>query len=376
MHSSGSRINKFKTFILENKYFIFLLMVLLIGVNILVLNKISFIFIPLGVLVKTIVLPILLSGIAFYLLNPIVNFLEKKKIPRIYSIFLIFLLIIGVLIGVIMIVIPLLRTQLLHFFENFPSYIRTIEQELEQNLGKDIIQQFRDATSVNTDELVNSFSQRAMAVLQQTWSGIGGVLSAVKNVVLAIIMLPFILFYLLKDGRKLPSYMVYFLPTKLRTETLVVLKEANDKISSYIRGQIIVSLCIGVLLYIGYQIIGLDYSLILAIAAACTAIVPFLGPAIAITPAIIVAAVTSPLMLLKMIAVWTVVQLVEGKLISPQIMGKSLSIHPITIIFVILTSGNLFGVVGVVLAVPGYAVIKVFLTHIFKWFKKNSGLYA
>lgn len=376
MHSSGSRINKFKTFMLENKYFIFLLMVLLIGVNILVLNKISFIFIPLGVLVKTIVLPILLSGIAFYLLNPIVNFLEKKKIPRIYSIFLIFLLIIGVLIGVIMIVIPLLRTQLLHFFENFPSYIRTIEQELEQNLGKDIIQQFRDATSVNTDELVNSFSQRAMAVLQQTWSGIGGVLSAVKNVVLAIIMLPFILFYLLKDGRKLPSYMVYFLPTKLRTETLVVLKEANDKISSYIRGQIIVSLCIGVLLYIGYQIIGLDYSLILAIAAACTAIVPFLGPAIAITPAIIVAAVTSPLMLLKMIVVWTVVQLVEGKLISPQIMGKSLSIHPITIIFVILTSGNLFGVVGVVLAVPGYAVIKVFLTHIFKWFKKNSGLYA
>lgn len=152
--------------------------------------------------------------------------------------------------------------------------------------------------------------------------------------------------------------------------------EMNHQISSYIRGQIIVSFCIGCLLYLGYLIIGLEYSLVLAIIAACTAVVPYLGPAIAITPALIVAIVTSPVMLIKMIAVWTVVQLIEGKFISPQIMGKSLRIHPITIIFVILTAGKLFGIFGIILAVPGYAVLKVMAMHLFKWFELRSGLYT
>ncbi|MNI37614.1 pheromone autoinducer 2 transporter [compost metagenome] len=149
----------------------------------------------------------------------------------------------------------------------------------------------------------------------------------------------------------------------------------NGQISHYIRGQIIVSFCIGILMYIGFLIIGLDYSLVLAIIASCTSIVPYLGPAIAITPALIIATVTSPFMLLKLIIVWTVVQLVEGKFISPQIMGKSLQMHPITIIFVILTAGNLFGVIGIILAVPGYAVLKVIATHLFQWFEMRSHLY-
>jgi predicted PurR-regulated permease PerM len=80
-------------------------------------------------------------------------------------------------------------------------------------------------------------------------------------------------------------------------------------------------------------------------------------------------------MLLKLIIVWTVVQLIEGKFISPQIMGRNLHIHPITIIFVILTAGNLFGVIGIILAVPGYAVLKVIIAHLFEELKTRSELY-
>ncbi|MNV43528.1 pheromone autoinducer 2 transporter [compost metagenome] len=80
-------------------------------------------------------------------------------------------------------------------------------------------------------------------------------------------------------------------------------------------------------------------------------------------------------MLLKMIVVWTAVQLIEGKFISPQIMGKSLKIHPITILFAIVFAGKMFGVVGIILAVPGYAVMKVVATHVFQWFRYRSGLY-
>jgi predicted PurR-regulated permease PerM len=183
------------------------------------------------------------------------------------------------------------------------------------------------------------------------------------------------LFYLLRDGRRLPHYIAKFVPTRLREQSLEVMSEMNRQISSYIRGQIIVSFCIGMLLYVGYLVIGLDYSLVLAIFAACTSVVPYLGPVIAITPALIIAIVTSPIMLLKMVIVWTIVQLVEGKFISPQIMGKNLHIHPITILFVILTAGKLFGIVGIILAIPGYAILKVIVVHLFEWLRKRSRLY-
>ncbi|MCQ4085561.1 AI-2E family transporter [Saccharibacillus sp. JS10] len=375
MNEARSWSGRFRRLFLNNKFVLFLLVALLVGVNILIFSKVSFIFNPLWVLLKTVVLPIILTGVVYYLLNPIVDFMEKKKVKRVYTILVLYLLIIGLLVGIITLIVPIIREQLLGFFENFPAYSQTIQTEFEKLIGSDLVAQFQAATNLNTQEIVSTISERATTILNHTWTGIGGLLGIVKELVLAIVTLPFILFYLLKDGRKLPNYILSFIPTKLRPGTLTVLKEANHQISSYIRGQIIVSLCIGVLLYIGYRIIGLEYSLVLAIVAACTAIVPYLGPAIAITPAIIVAAVTSPIMLLKMVIVWTVVQLVEGKFISPQIMGKSLRIHPITIIFVILTSGNLFGVVGILLAVPGYAVLKVLATHVFDWFKMRSQLY-
>ena len=92
------------------------------------------------------------------------------------------------------------------------------------------------------------------------------------------------------------------------------------QVGSYIQGQIIVSFCIGILLFIGYSIIGLDYGLVLA--SILTSVVPYLGPTIAISPAIIIAIITSPFMLLKLIIVWTLVQFIEGHFISPNIMGK------------------------------------------------------
>jgi len=104
--------------------------------------------------------------------------------------------------------------------------------------------------------------------------------------------------------------------------------------------------------------------------------VPYLGPLIAITPAVIIAIVTSPFMIIKLAVVWTIVQLIDGKFISPQIMGKSLHIHPITIIFVLLTAGSLFGVAGVVLGIPGYALLKVIVTHLFKLYKTRYNEHA
>lgn len=366
---------RFKRFFLDNKFVLFLLVLLLIGLNILVFTKTSFIFIPIIVLLKTISLPIILTGIVFYLLNPVVDFLERRRIRRIYSILLLYLLIIGLITITIVSIIPFLKEQIMSLIDNIPRYVDVVENQTKELIGSNFVNQAQQTMNINISDLATKVSDQAATIVNSTFTGVGNFIGALTEIIISIVTVPFILFYLLKDGKKLPIYILKFVPTQLKEQTYTVLSEMNHRLSSYIRGQIIVSFCIGFLLFIGYLIIGLDYASLLAVIAACTSIVPYLGPTIAITPAIIIAIVTSPLMLLKLVIVWTIVQLIEGKLISPQIMGKNLHIHPITIIFLLLTAGKLFGVIGIILAIPGYAVAKVITTHLFDWFKMQSHLY-
>ncbi|MCE3202006.1 AI-2E family transporter [Paenibacillus sonchi] len=367
---------KFKKFFLNNRFVVTLLIVLLIGVNILVFAKIPFIFKPISVLLHTVAAPLLLSGIAYYLLNPLVDRMEKRsKIRRPYGIVILFLLIAGIITLILLTVIPMIRTQLVGLIDNFPKYSDQIQQEFIDLTGSKLFEQIQENVGTDFTDITSKVTAWGTSFLNNAVSGVGNFVGALTEIVLALVTTPFILFYLLRDGKRLPDYLMRFIPTALRPQTRMVMSEMNSQVASYIRGQIIVSCCIGALLYIGYLIIGLEYSLVLAIVAACTAVVPYLGPAIAITPALIVALVTSPFMLLKMVCVWTAVQLIEGKFISPQIMGKTLKIHPITIIFVIIFAGKMFGVLGIILAVPGYAVLKVVVTHVFQWFRFRSGLY-
>lgn len=367
---------KFKQFFIENKFVLGLLIFLLVALDISVLTKIAFIFDPLMVILKTVAAPIILAGISYYLFNPIIDWLEKHKWKRGWAIALLYLVIIGLLILLFSFVIPAVKDQIVSLFKSFPGYWDQITQKFDEFSRSSLFDQIKDKLNTNMSDIMKTLSTKGTSVINSAISSIGSIVGTVTEVVLAIVTTPLVLFYLLKDGKKLPDFLLKMLPVNGRAHTRQVLGEANHQISSYIRGQIIVSLCIGILLFIGYLIIGLPYALTLAIIAACTSIVPYLGPAIAITPAIIIAIVTSPWLLIKLIIVWCVVQLLEGKFISPQVMGKTLKVHPITILFVILVAGNLFGVLGVIFAVPGYAVLKVIVTHVFIWFKRISGLYG
>lgn len=368
--------DKFKKFFLNNKFVVGLLIALLVGLTILVFSKIPFVFKPLSVLLHTVAAPLLLSGIAYYLLNPLVDRLEKRsRVKRAYGIVILYLIIMGIITLVLLMVIPIIRTQLMGLIDNFPVYSEQIQEEFLQLTGSELFNKIQSSVGTDLSDITSKVTTWATTFLNNAVSGVGSFVGTLTEIVLAVVTTPFILFYLLRDGKRLPDYLMRLIPTALRPQSRMVMQEMNNQIASYIRGQIIVSCCIGALLYIGYLIIGLEYSLVLAIVAACTAVVPYLGLTIAITPALIVAMVTSPFMLLKMVIVWTAVQLIEGKFISPQIMGKSLRIHPITIIFVIIFAGKMFGVLGIILAVPGYAVLKVVMTHIFQWFRFRSGLY-
>lgn len=356
-----------------------LIVLLMLGLVVFVFREVSFVFNPLSVFMKTVVLPVVLALIFYYLLRPILRLLERFKIPRIWGIIIIFLGGIGLLTLLSVLVFPFLRDQFQNLIEEFPDYFMRLLNNIDQFLRTSFIGDYYTESSFNIEALIATLPTNIAETLQETVTGIitriTGLISTITGVILSIVIVPFILFYLLKDGDKLPDYFLKILPPRFREDTKEVLQEADQQLGAYIQGQLIVAFCIGVMVYIGFLIIGMDYALLLGALAMVTSIVPYIGPAIAITPAAIIALVTSPFMLVKLAIVWTVVQLVEGNLISPQVMGKTMYIHPVTIIFVLLTAGSLFGVVGVILGIPMYALLRVIVSHMYKLFKRRYNRY-
>lgn len=356
-----------------------LILIVLIGLAIFIFDLVSFVFNPLTVFLGNVVLPIILATIVYYLLRPVLRLLEKMKIPRIWGILILFVAVVGLLTLLVFLIFPFLKTQSIRFVENFPEDFRMLVNNITVWLQGSIFSDYYSTVEEDFNEMIQELPAQIGVFFQDTFtriaSGVTSVIGAITSFILAIVTVPFIVFYLLKDGEKLPQYVLRLLPPRMREETADVFLGIDKQISSYIQGQLLVSAAIGFMVFIGFSIIQMPYALLLGAIAMVTSVVPYLGPIIAITPAVIIALVMSPWMLLKLAAVWTVVQLVEGKFISPQIMGRTLHIHPITIIFVLITSGALFGVAGVILGIPGYAIVKVIATHFFRLFKMRYNRY-
>lgn len=379
--NQASTENKNIIAFLGGKSTIFVLFsILLIGLIIFVYNQIPFIFQPLSVLFSTVVLPVILAMIGYYLLRPILRMLENARIPRAWGILILILVAAGLLTLLIFLVFPTLKNEFHNLTDNFPRYFQQLTIQADQFLRTSIFASFYESLDINIAKLVDNLPSDLGKTLTDAVGGIAvGVtsfVSALTGWVLSIVTVPFILFYLLKDGEKLPEVFINVLPPRMRNGARKIVKQADHQISSYIQGQILVAVCIGVMVSIGFFIIGMDYALLLGVLAMFTSIVPYLGPLIAITPAVIIAIVTSPFMIVKLAIVWTIVQLIDGKFISPQIMGKSLQIHPVTIIFVLLTAGSLFGVAGVILGIPAFAVLKVIVNHMFGVYKRRYNKYV
>lgn len=355
-----------------------LVILLLIGLVIFIFNKVAFIFYPLQVLYEVVILPIVLAAILYYLFRPLL-FLLLRWIPRIWSIFIIFIIAISAVTLLVLLVFPFLRDQFTNLVHEFPVYFMAVVESTVTFLNHSGVNEIFSKYNFDYDQVLTDVTNNLITTVRTTFanvattlaSGITGFVSAITSFVLSLVTVPFILFYLLYEGEKFPKFILGIFPPRMRKDVSKVLKDMDHQISHYIQGQLIVSFCIGIMMTIGFLIIDLDYAFLLGFLAMITSVVPYLGPVIAITPAIIIALVSSPFMVVKLAIVWTIVQLVEGKLITPNVMGSSLKVHPITIIFVLLTAGSLFGVAGVVLGIPGYAILKVLVTHLFGLFKKR-----
>lgn len=375
MEKEKKRLSWFWKWFLNNQFVTALLIILLILLILNAFTKVSYLFEPVAQFVGVVGLPIVLAGVFYYLMNPAVDYLEKKGLKRIYSIILLFLLVIGLITWGVVVIVPKIREQTASFIDNFPNYLDVIDPKANEILNDPMFGTFKDQFDSYGDKITTWLTDFIRNISSSTISSIGKIVGAVASTLVAIFTMPFILFYLLKDGRNLAPYFVKFLPNKVRKPTLKVLREMNDQVSSYIRGQLTVAFAVSIMFIIGFSIIGLDYSVTLGVAAGFLNLIPYLGSFLAMVPAVFLGIVAGPIMLVKVLVVFVIEQTIEGRLISPLVLGNELSVHPVTILLVLLTSGKLFGVVGVILGIPVYAAAKVLITHLFEWYKDVSQYY-
>ena len=364
----------FKWF-LDNKAVTVFLVTLLLGLNIFILSKISFLFIPVIDFLSVVMLPVILSGLLFYLLNPLVDLMEKYKINRVLAISIIFVIIAFLLIIGLAVAIPNLQRQVVIFAQNVPSYIEDADRVIDDLVTKRLPDDFRP----QLEQVLAQFSTQATAwasnISSKAVNWVSAIISGTSQVIVALIIMPFMLFYLLRDGKGLRDYITQFLPNKLREPVGKVLSDVNQQLANYVRGQITVAVIVAIMFIIFFKIIGLRYAVALGVTAGVLNLVPYLGSFLAMLPALVLGLIAGPVMLLKVIIVFIVEQTIEGRFVSPLILGSQLNIHPITILFVLLTSGSMFGIWGVLLGIPIYASAKVVISAVFDWYKEVSGLY-
>lgn len=367
--------SRYMKFLGGNDLIFSLTALVLLGIVIFIFDKVSYVFQPFIIIFNTIVAPIVVSLILFYLFNPLVNLMQRYRIPRVVGITIIYLVIVGIITLIVNLLIPIIGSQIDSLIQNSPHYLEKIVNTIDKFANNSFLSDYYS----QVNEWLSTLPQKIPTMLSDYFDGFGSKLASfaetVANIGVVIVTTPFVLFFMLKDGHHFKEFSTKIVPPKFRKDYHDLMEKMSVQVGSYIQGQIIVSFCIGILLFIGYSIIGLNYSLVLASIAAVTSVVPYLGPTIAISPAIIIALITSPWMLLKLIIVWTLVQFIEGHFISPNIMGKTLKIHPLTIIFILLCAGKLLGIVGVILGIPGYAILKVLVTHLFALFKRRYNRY-
>ena len=364
----------FKWF-LDNKAITVFLVTLLLGLNIFILSKISFLFFPVIDFLSVVMLPVILSGLLFYLLNPLVDLMEKYKINRVLAISIIFVIIAILLIIGLAVAIPNLQRQVVIFAQNVPSYLEDADRVINDLVTKRLPDDFRP----QLEQVLANFSSQATAwasnISSKAVNWVSALISGTSQVIVALIIMPFMLFYLLRDGKGLRDYITQFLPNKLREPVGKVLSDVNQQLANYVRGQITVAVIVAIMFIIFFKIIGLRYAVALGVTAGILNLVPYLGSFLAMIPALVLGLIAGPVMLLKVIIVFIVEQTIEGRFVSPLILGSQLNIHPITILFVLLTSGSMFGIWGVLLGIPIYASAKVVISAIFDWYKGVSGLY-
>ena len=342
----------------SNKYLRAALLVLLILASLYLLAQLRGFLHDMWTVVKVLFVPFLAAMVVTYILQPVVEKLVRRRVPRGIAILVIYFGFALVATVAILQAIPIVSRQVSQLVAHLPHVIARTDHMMDELAARK--RYLPDAVRVGVESALGQAEQNLTRYAARLVSMLTGTVSAL----FVVFVVPFLVFYMLKDARAIGRGIVRLFPLHYRDEVRTILAGVDDTLGSYVRGQLLVMVMVGLLTWTGYLVVGMPYSLLLALFLGLMDIIPYLGPFIGAAPALLLALSISPVMALKVLIVNLIVQQLEGNLITPQIMGRTLALHPMAIVAAVLVGGEVGGILGLVCAVPVLAVLKVIYTNI------------
>lgn len=310
--------------------------------------------------VAPLLLLVFYSIVLSYLLNPLVNIIEKRGIKRVYSILLIYFLSLSLMVLAIISIVPKLSSEFENLIKLLPTYFNRIYDYFNKSFLK---------YSKHLDKLPPEFQAIKEIFLEKLMDIQASILDFLKNITNSIIgvfskavsfiIVPILTFYFLKDKDYFKKKITLLIPKKQRNDVLQIGREVDKVLGRFIRGQLIVCSFVGVSTTIVLLIIGVDFAIIIGLIAGIADIIPYFGPIIGIFPAIIFALLKSPMKALWVIISFIIIQQLESNVIAPKIVGESVGVHPVVIMLALLIGGSYFGVIGMIFAIPVTVVFRI-----------------
>jgi predicted PurR-regulated permease PerM len=315
-------------------------------------------------LLKPVLAPFVLAALFAYLGDPIADRLEKRM-PRPVAVSLVFLVMIVVVVGILLVLVPFIERQISNFLAQLPTWIDWFQTKaapwLEQHFG------------VSTDVLD---TQKLIGVLQDNWKEAGGFATTVIAKVsksgltivgwaLNIVMIPVVAFYLLRDWDIMVARIHALVPRSIEPVVTRLARESDEVLGAFLRGQLSVMVVLGIIYGVGLWIAGISVGPLIGMIAGLISFVPYLGAITGVVMGLIAALVQYQdwQHVAYVAIVFVIGQTLEGYVLVPRLVGEKIGLHPVAVIFAVLAGGELFGFVGVLLALPVASVVMVLLRY-------------
>lgn len=318
-----------------------------------------------GEIKGVVIAPLLFAVLVTYLLSPLVNYLQKQRIPRSLGILIIYLFLATLILLFALNLLPTLQDELQDLVASLPAYTQKLTsfiEYLERNYRRfNLPENVRQALDENLAQLQKSLTANLEKLPQY--------LVSFFCHAFALLLVPLYVFYLLRDHVLLKKRLLALLPPSLRQNTREALQEIDQTLGAYIRGIFIVSFSVGAMIYLGLLFFRVKFALFFGIINGLTNIIPYFGPLIGAFPVVIVVLLQSPALIWRVVLWIMLVQQIESQFISPQVFGRSLGFHPLTIIIALLLGGVYMGFLGLVVIIPLLAVLRIIFHHFYPLLK-------
>ncbi|WP_310619967.1 AI-2E family transporter [Flexibacterium corallicola] len=296
-----------------------------------------------------------------YLLDPVADYLEDKRISRLWSTVLILLVFVIIFVAVLLILAPLLGNQLARFIEELPTNIEKL-QALLTDLAGNRLQNLSSFSNADLKSTIGNLMGQAAtwlgALLSSIWSGGQALLSIISLMVVT----PVVAFYLLLDWDDMIGRIDSWIPNAQKQTVRDLARQMDEAVAGFVRGQVLLCIILGSFYAIALLLVGLKFGLLIGLTAGLISFIPYVGALVGFFLSIGVALVQfwpDPLMIGLVLLVFAMGQFLEGNVLQPKLVGHSVGLHPVWLMFALFAFGSLFGFVGMLIAIPAAAVVGV-----------------